>query len=85
MKSKVDVSIMVDGWPMINCTLMRLPHCEVVSEHDNQARVVGLVWPGPRPPLFVGSLKLTCSYFDMTTMHVANTIDLRKIRLLICV
>ena len=35
MRSKVDGTIMVDGWPMINCTLMRLPHCEVVSELEH--------------------------------------------------
>ena len=32
MKSRIDVSIVVDRWPIVNCTLMRLPHCEVVSE-----------------------------------------------------
>ena len=32
MKNNVDVSIVVDRWPLVNCTLMRLPHSEVVSE-----------------------------------------------------
>ena len=32
IKYKLDVSIMMDEWPMMSCTLMRLPYCEVVSE-----------------------------------------------------
>ena len=35
MKYKLDVSIMVDEWPMMSCTLMRSPYCERVSELDH--------------------------------------------------
>ena len=31
MKNNMDASIVVDEWPQISCTLVRLPHCQVVS------------------------------------------------------
>ena len=37
MKHRVDANILVNKWPTISCTLMKIRYCEVVSELDRSA------------------------------------------------